>query len=65
MNSLLRIKEEERKELERDLLRIRNSIASTRKCRSSELAEHQKKLHLSTSLCVLCQNIKKKLEDDL
>ena len=61
VSSLIKIKEEEKKDYERDMLRIKNSIASIRKCRNEELSEHLKKLHLSTSLCAICCNIKKKL----
>ena len=61
VNSLIKIKEEEKKDYERDLLRIKNSIASIRKCRNEELSDHLKKLHLSTSLCAVCGIIRKKL----
>ena len=62
---LIRVKEEERQEFEKDLIRLNNGITNIERLRTNELNEHLKRPHISSALCPFCNSIRRKLEEDL
>ena len=56
------MREQDKKIIEKDLLRIDNSIKSVEKLKKEEFASHMKFPHLIQSWCPICRELEKKFK---